>query len=218
MLKTSLFLLLLALASCLSARSAGADSLIRPARRVEVGLNITNTLTNVFSSSTNGITNDPYLLSLKFGQFDRRRWRMGLNFRVRTKEDSDISGTNIEEKETQANFRLGHEWVYPVSRRFAFYWGVDAVFDVDLSLIRNTFGFGSAELRSERWGYGGGPLLGVQWRVHPRVALTTESSIYAIYHSGFEEINAPPDVRRDPVSDFEWRPLIPSSLFVHIAF
>lgn len=192
------------------------DSTKTRPRRVEFGLNITNTLTSVFGS-TNSVTSDPYLLSLRWGRFDYRRWRLGLDFRVRYADDFD-GAFFIEEKTSTANLRLGHEWVFPVSRRFAYYAGIDGVFDLQLENIQTDGGFGSAELKSERWGFGGGPVLGIQWRVHPRVALTTESSIYALYHTGFEEVNAPPDVRREPVGDFEFRPLIPSSLFIHFAF
>ncbi len=210
--------LFLILPAWLSAQSTPGDSDVPPERRVEIGLNITNTITNVVGSSTNNLTTDPYLLSLRFGEFDRRRWRLGLNFRVHKKSDTDVAGFLTDEKESTANLRFGHEWVRPMSRNLAFFWGLDGVFEYQSDKIETTDGFGTALLQSQLWGVGGGPVLGLQWRVHPRVALSTECSIYAVYHTGHEEVNAPPDVRRDPVSEFEWRPLLPSSLFVHFAF
>jgi len=201
----------------LLAQSPGSDS-TRHNRRLEVGLNITNTLTSVFGSTSNNLTTDPYLISLRYGEMDRRRWRMGLNFGIRDKSDSDLNGFITDTKEVSADIRIGYEWVKPMSRQLAFFWGIDGVFTLQNEEVLTSGFFGTSFLKTQNRGFGGGPVLGIQWRVHPRVALTTECSIYAVYQSGFEEIDAPPDVRRDPISEFQWRPLLPSSLFVHFAF
>lgn len=216
MMKLHLILFFL-LPACLFAQSAVSDSASSPAKRIEIGLNITNTLTSVLGNN-GGLTTDPYLLSLRFGQFDRRRWRAGLNFRVHWKSDVDNSGFAVNEKETSCDLRFGHEWVKPMSRQLAFFWGLDAVFNFQMTEVGSNSFLGNGFVQTQTWGFGGGPVMGLQWRITPRIALTTECSLYAVYHTGFEEVNAPPDVRRDPVSEFEWRPLLPSSLFVHFAF
>ncbi len=188
-------------------------------RRFDVGLNITNTITSVFGSTSNNLTTDPYLISFRWGEFDRRRWRAGLNFKLRHKNSTDITGLITDEKETGADLRLGYEWVRPMSHQLAFFWGLDGILGYQGDEVKAVNIFGSSSfLKSEVWSFGCGPVLGVQWRVLPRVSLTTECSIYGIYKTGREKIDSPPDVRDDPVSEFQLRPLLPSSLFVHFSF
>ncbi|HNM25202.1 MAG TPA: hypothetical protein PKL15_07215 [Saprospiraceae bacterium] len=198
---------------------AQTDSPEPPARRFDVGLNITNTITTVLGTNSNNLTADPYLLSFRWGEFDRRRWRAGINFKLRHKNGTDVTGLTTDQKETGADLRLGYEWVKPMSRQLAFFWGLDGVFGYQGNEIESISVFGASSfLKNETWSFGGGPVLGLQWRVLPRVSLTTECSIYAVYKTGYEKVDAPPDVRNDPVSEFQLRPLLPSSLFVHFSF
>ncbi len=195
------------------AQSASPDTVHR--RRLEIGLNITNTLGN-FVGSTGGLTNDPYLLSFRFGG-PLRRLRMGLNFSVKDRSDPESNGA-FEEKETVMRLRAGYEWVHPMSRRLAMYWGLDGVFEYRKTDIVTFTGTGTAALHNLTRGIGGGPVLGIMWRVHPRVALTTECSVYAIYRRGTEQVSAPPDFSRQTVQDFVWQPLLPTSLYVNFSF
>ncbi len=195
------------------AQTPGPDTLHR---RFEIGLNITNTIGS-FVGSANSLTNDPYLLSFRFGSA-ARRVRMGLNFRVRDKTDPNFSGL-LTEKETTVNLRTGYEWAYPMSRHLGMYWGLDAVLEYAKNDV-TSFGFGGslATLSSRLWGFGLGPVLGIAWRPHPRVAFTTECSMYALYRRGRERVSAPPDFSTNPIRDFAWQPLLPTSLFVNFAF
>lgn len=200
----------------LFAREMPIDSLTPVKKqKFEIGLNITNTISSLVGSTSNSLTTDPYLLSLRFGG-EKRRLRMALNFRVKSSDTGDFNA--VVTKETNLNYRIGFESVHPVSRRFALYWGLDAVMDGHLEDVENDIFGGKATLHNRLWGFGGGPVLGVQWRVHPRVVFSTESSMYAIYRKGYEEVNAPPDFSRTPVHNFVWQPLIPSSLYVNFIF
>jgi len=203
----------------ISAQETGSDSLPQvKKRRVEIGMNITNTLSSLLGSSSNTLTTDPYLISLRVGTASRR-WRMGLSFKVKNTEDGEAGLNFSQTKTSTVHYRMGYEWVNLVSRHFAFYWGLDGVFDAELEDVRiDQFGAKSV-LRNRLWGFGLGPVLGVQWRVHPRVILTTESSIYAIVRRGYEDVDAPPDFfTHTPVRDFVWQPLLPSSLYIQFAF
>ncbi len=213
----SVFLLLplLLFSGLVWSQSTAADTMPPLKRRFEIGLNITNTLGS-FVGSANSLTNDPYLLSFRFGDA-LRRVRTGLNFRVRDKTDPSVSGF-LKEKETVVNLRVGYEWVYPMSRHLAMYWGLDGVFEHTKDEISTFVGIGSATLDNRRWGLGGGPVLGIAWRPHPRVAFTTECSVYAIYRRGSEQVIAPPDFSSKSIRDFVWQPLLPTSLFVNFAF
>lgn len=196
----------------LTAQTPGTDTL---RRRFEVGLNITNTLGS-FVGSTGGITNDPYLLSFRFGGPDRRL-RAGVNFKIQDKTDPDVFDV-FKEKSTLFQVRTGFEWVAPVARRLALYYGLDAVFERETDEIVTFSNGGGAALRSDHWGVGGGPVLGIAWRVHPRVALTTECAMYVLVRRGHEQVNAPPDFSDRSFREFVWQPLLPTSLFVNFAF
>ncbi len=207
---------LLCLACCFSgllgAQESSPDTLHQ---RFEVGLNITNTLGN-FVGSTGGLTNDPYLLSFRFGSATRRI-RTGLSFKVQDKTDPDFSFL-FQQKETTLRLRAGYEWVYPMSRRLGMYWGLDGIFESQTDDIKTTNQGGTASLQNRQWGIGGGPVLGLVWRVHRRVALTTESSMYAIMRRGTERVVAPPDFSTESVHEFIWQPLLPTSLYVNFSF
>jgi hypothetical protein len=214
------FVLGLFLAANLCAQEApSGDSIPPQPHRYEVGLNITNTLVRFFGTQATGRADDPYLLTLRIGN-DRRRTRIGLNFAVVDRVDPDFLTFDTRQRSTDVDLRVGHEWVYSWARRFALYWGADVVGEFRLEEVR-TFSPGTGNLgrlRTQVWGIGAGPVIGVLWKVHPRVTLSTESTVYAIYRSGVEEVDVPPAQERTTFHDFGWRPILPSSLYVNFAF
>jgi hypothetical protein len=186
-------------------------------RRFELGLNITHTLVSFLGGDNQTLAADPYLLSLRIGR-PEGHFRMGVNFRVHNSNDFDFFSDDFREKERFAHARVGYAFVEGLSRRFGLYWGVDAVGDVQWTRVTSFTQTGTAFLESQLIGFGGGPVLGVQWRVHPRVTLTTESALYGVYRSGFESIEAPPDFQREPVDEFVLEPTLPTALFIHFSF
>ncbi|MEO6759649.1 MAG: hypothetical protein ABIO24_09365 [Saprospiraceae bacterium] len=209
-----IFLLWALLGSCigLPAQNGPLDSV---PRHFTVGLNITNTLGNFLGSGA-ALTSDPYLLNFRIGNA-RRRLRLGLNFKVRDKRDPDQSSI-FSEKSTDFRARLGYEWTLPMSRRLSAYWGLDGVFEYNTDDIRTSFQSGGARLQTRQGGLGGGPVFGINWWVHPRVALSTECSLYAIGRRGRERVTAPPDFSDQPIRDFVWQPLLPTSLYLNFSF
>jgi hypothetical protein len=182
---------------------------------VMVGLNITQTLGNLLGTAGANSAADPFLLSLRAGD-EQHRFRMGLNFRVKNAEGFDPSLGFRTVTERKVDLRMGYERNYTLSNRFDMYWGLDAVLRRQTELIETSFGGGNANLKLGSTGIGGGPVMGVMFRVHPRVRLSTEATLYGIYTEGEKTVNAPPDVSRTPFREFDFRPILPTSLFINI--
>lgn len=186
--------------------------------RVELGMNITQTLSGFFNAGSQALPTDPYLFSIKFPGA-RSTFRMGVNARVRNREEASNSGQRLI-YEREAHFRAGLEWRRSLSKKFAFYYGLDAIMhyqqaDVDF----NTNG-GTIELGSNSTGFGGGPLLGLMFHLSPKVLLSTESSLYAMASSGKEKDQTDPALppTEQKIRQFEFLPTIPNSLYVFFRF
>ncbi|MEO6039340.1 MAG: hypothetical protein ABIQ93_13085 [Saprospiraceae bacterium] len=196
------------------AQTTPSDTLLKPKHHFQIGLNMAKVLGGLIGK--NDFTEDPYLLSLRFGG-ERSRSRFGLNFRVKNKTENTFNG-KLTTKETAFNFRGGYEWSFSVARRWDLYWGLDGVVENMRTEIKSAGFGGLSTLKTRQWGYGLGPVIGFAWRLHPRVSLSTECSIYALAHSGREEVIAFPDHTKDPTKDFSWQPVLPTSLFVNFSF
>lgn len=140
---------------------------------------------------------------------------MGLNFRL-TKLDPNVIGF-LTQKETVVNFRAGYEWVYPMSRQLAMYWGLDGVFEHTREDVKSSSPGGTALLASRTgWAWGrywalpGGPTRA--WRLPPNAPSTP-----CIAGAG-KDVIAPPDFSTESSHDFVWQPLLPTSLFVNFSF
>lgn len=180
-----------------------------------IGLNITQTLGNFFGTSGANTVADPFLLGLRVGN-DQHRARLGLNFRLKNQEGFDPSLGFRTVTERKVDLRVGYERNYTLSNRFDMYWGLDAVLRHQTELIETSFGGGNANLELKSTGIGGGPVMGVMFRVHPRIRLSTETTLYGIYTDGEKVVNAPPDVSKTPFREFDLRPILPTSLFINI--
>lgn len=191
-----------------------SDSL--PRRRVEMGLNITNTLGNFFGNTDQNPLVDPYLIVLRIGS-PKIRLRMGFGGRFNDSDDSD-GGNFRQTKQVDINARIGLENVQNVTRRFAYFWGGDLVLARQYERINTFLSGGRADLRTEVYEFGAGPVFGVLFRLHPKVMLLTESSLYGLGRAGQRSVEAPPDVRKSNISGFRIRAVVPTSLFVNFVF
>lgn len=186
--------------------------------KLELGMNITQTLAGFFNSGGQNLPTDPYLFSLKIPGA-RSTFRTSGNIRFRNREEASNSGQRlIYEKDIQ--LRAGFEWRRTLTKKFSFYYGLDAVMryqqeDVDF----NTNG-GTIELGKNSTGFGGGPLMGLLFHLSPKIMLSTESSLYGVATSGKEkdqiDPGSPPIEQK--IRQFEMLPSIPNSLYVFFRF
>lgn len=191
-------------------------------KSIEVGLNITNTLAGFLNSGGQSAPLDPYLISLKFMK-QNRGLRTGLNFKVsNTNEFDNFAGGNQRKtKETTVNFRLGFEKRIPISSRLTLFWGVDAVTRYQVDNV-DFFSFnGKIELAENTIGFGGGPVLGMIYHINPRVFLSTESYIYAVYQLGnkFELLDPnAPSPSESKIRELDIIPVYPNALYITFLF
>lgn len=155
-----------------------------PLYKYELGLNITNTL--VAMAGTQALANaDPYLFSLKVG---RKSGFLRSSFHVAYSNNQELDpNSGLRTVGTKnGEFRLGYEWRKPITERFTIYTGLDAALSYNYKTV--DFETNATTERviqtQESVGVGGGPVLGVLFRLHPRIYLGTESWLYAMYNQG----------------------------------
>jgi len=212
------FLLICLWAFNLSAQTADTKA----AKKVEIGLNITNTLAGFFNSGGQDVLLDPYLFSLKLLK-SNGAIRSAYNFRVITSSEFDFNtgfGGQRDAKETSVDLRVGWEWRKKISNRFSFYWGADLVSRFRKEVVDFNDFQSSLKLDEQKVGIGGGPIMGILFFITPSLSLTTEAAIYGVYESGRTQNNLIPGspVERTPIRGFELVPTIPNALYIHFRF
>jgi hypothetical protein len=190
---------------------------------IELGLNITSTLAGFFNSGGDRTGSDPYFLSLKIAS-PTGAIRIGAYGALKKENtfqcNNNICGERVLNN-TAFNLRAGYEWRTPISQRFLFFWGIDGIFKWDANeTVTNFQGQGgSALIANRKIGFGGGGVAGVQFWLSKRIALSTETSLYAVAVAGSNELSIPPATsKKTPVSSFEIMPILPSSLFFTFRF
>lgn len=188
-------------------------------RTSEVGLNITNTLAGFFNAGGTDLPTDPFLLNYKKVN-DSGALRFGVNFRVVNRKEFLNNGER-DLKENDFFFRGGYEWRSKVSKRFTLYYGLDAVAEYQNEQLKFTsFGFEDLASFENVYGVGGGPVLGIIFRLNQRIAFSTEGSIYGVvlYNDSRQEIGNGLPPTENNSTGFRLLPSVPSSLYVIFSF
>jgi hypothetical protein len=182
---------------------------------------VTSTLSNILGTNANSnLGSVPFLLTLRFGE-DRSHCRMGLDFHVKNQhQPASVFTAENTQNENVFKYRAGWGSIVPVAKTFAFYWGLDGLLSFDNSKVTtNDVQTGvRSTTSSNAWGLGAGPVIGFHWQVHPHIILSTESSIYAMYVSSKQTVDANPDNLVVKNDTFTWEPLLPTSLFINFVF
>lgn len=193
-----------------------ATPLKKPKPYFMFGLNITRTVTGLLRPGDIPINNDPYLFTFRVGN-ERTRWRSGLNFVNSNVETSDPFQGTRKTRTNSVDIRTGVEWNFRVGEKFDFYWGIDAAYGYAGSKVNFEQGF-SSTVTTKTNRIGAGPVTGIMFRVHPRVMLSTECSVYAFYNTEKTEIRAFPDISNTKTSGSQFSPVLPASLFINFYF
>jgi hypothetical protein len=211
-------LLLLLLLTTLGGFKASAQDTLLYWPKVELGMNITQTLAGFFNAGSQALPTDPYLFSLKFPGA-RSTFRTSVNARFRNREEIINFGQRLITERT-FNFRAGLEWRRTLTPRFSFYYGFDAVLQYELERVDFNTGGGRIELGSNSTGFGAGPLMGLMFHLTPKILLSTESNLYGIASSGKEKDQTDPAIppTEQRTRQFELIPTIPNSLYVFFRF
>ena len=195
------------------------DSTFRKASTFEIGLNVTSTI-SAFLGSGSVQTPDPYIFSAKWIK-GKHGIRTGLNVDVdnKTEISTDFSGQR-DIKQIDLKMRGGYEQRVYISKRLDLLWGVDIVgnykqLDVDFT---STIGGAPSFLSNKDYSIGTGPVLGVLFHVNKRLALSTESTLYATYTYSQKREYAPPITNASNSDQFKISATLPSSLYLIVKF
>lgn len=215
--KSTLAILLLTI--CSFAQLIAQDGTIpSDQKKTLIGINVTTTLAGFFNAGGQNVPKDPYLFSLKLFR-DKKTWRFGANFKVDlSKEDFQI-GNIREVKESEFLMRVGWEWQQTISKRFALYYGVDAVGSFFQEKSSFEF-FSDLDSKTNTFGLGAGPFLGAYFKINERIWLSTETYAYGIFYAGESttEIGQGIPDEISEIRKFSLLPAIPNSLFIHFSF
>jgi hypothetical protein len=207
----------------LSQHVKDASAFIPTDKGVELGINVTSTLAGFFNSGGDRSTIDPYILSIKIAN-TKGAVRLGMYGAI--KQDKNFQCVNSfcgsrTIHETLANIRAGYEQRIPVTNRFVFFWGLDGIVKLDNSETTTDFQTSKGLISSKKLGFGGGGVAGVQFWIHKRISLSTETSLYGVYSSGINKTVLPSTsggTQSNPISSFQIVPILPSSLFFNFRF
>ena len=188
-------------------------------RKTEIGLNVTNTLAGFFNAGGDALPTDRYLFSLKFSN-PKGAVRFGMNFGTRSNNEFVTTGRR-DVAEHKALFRGGYEWRKDIDYGFVAYYGLDVLGEWEFE--RNSFdnfNLGNITSRKTILGFGGGPILGIQYRLSKNIAFSTEAAVYGVYQviDDYQELGNGLPPEEDTSTSIIVSPSIPSSLYLIMMF
>jgi len=200
---------------------AKIDSL--PQKKLEVFLNISNSLARFTGNSSDGIILDaPYLLGLKLrNKKGTAAWRFGTDFNLL--DNSGNTGAVFSEtREQYLSGNFGYEWRKKTLSKFEFYGGIEARY---FEVTRETSAFSTDPLTgslqesifyTRNNGPGAALFLGFNFNITPRITFFTEGSLAYFALNNFRSFKNAGDPVTDVLEDRiiqQFRPIAPNSIF-----
>jgi hypothetical protein len=177
----------------------------------EVGVNGTFLLGNLLSLTNN--TNTPYS-AFYCRHFKKSNLRLGADINYDDTKDFN-SGLQRNLKNILYAGRLSYEFNKPISNRFMMHYGLDIIgkYESSFSTVSDFF---TNEV--ETISVGGGPAMRIVFKLHEKIFLMTESTLYGIGGNKITttNLNQQIDKTTSPFSSFKLT--IPTSLYISIHF
>lgn len=153
----------------------------------EIGVNATYFMKQVFSLSSNTLPTQPYQLTYKLIAGKKIAGRLGIGADM-SSQNTTVSGSTTPRQTNNSNVfgRIGVEYRKQVSRHFLAYAGIDFVTQLINSKTTTSTdpgsgggsGFSQTVVTTDKNnGFGGGPVLGIQYYINKRMSLYTEMPI-----------------------------------------
>jgi len=149
-------------------------------RSTEIGLNVTSVISSFVGSNDGGIDPGSFPLVVKFAK-NNKAWRLGLGLDFKSREDNNAIFFGENRTSTTSVFtKLGREWRHKVGKRVLAYYGVDLLLNYakETSNVFTATDFVSLTLND--FGFGGGPVYGLQLALNERVLVSFEGSFYGV--------------------------------------
>lgn len=142
----------------------------------EVGINATSFINEFISLNSNDAAICNYMITYKY-HYGSKAFRLGIggNFN-QMDEDTDGNGTRTTNNNS-FDIRVGYEWNKKITKRWAFYSGMDMVAGNEFSSSVSD-NFERVETSNRTTTVGGGPILGIQFFINSHISLMTEGSLY----------------------------------------
>lgn len=156
--------------------------------RHQLSLNATSFIGPYLTFNGNVVSNSPYLLTYKNINKGRGlRTAIGGTFNSRSQNPGN--GNNLSKNANgRLSFRIGYEFQEELSKRWLYYVGIDAVYGYELSRTKTSVvqGFPPQNTEiitgTENFGFGGGPVFGLEFKLGKRISLNTETTVYLTYN------------------------------------
>jgi hypothetical protein len=152
-----------------------------PSYNDELGLNISAFVTQFLSLNSNEANEGAYLITYKHIK-GVRAFRLGAGiFISHTKSEGGPNSAPLKSDIFNTAFRFGLERQIPIERRWLFTAGGDILIGYDDLSTNSDSNFGTIKIKDREWSVGVGPVLGIHFRLSPRVSIGTEGTIYLRY-------------------------------------
>jgi hypothetical protein len=164
----------------------------------QLSLNATSFISNYLTFNNNAIvSNTPFIVAYKnLTNGEGLRAGLGINF-VNRRENPNNGLTSVRTNNMGLDIRIGYENQFELSRRWLFYLGIDGVYGYDLNRTVTTSVQGfppePKEIVSdnEAFNAGGGPVIGLEFKLSKRLSLNTETTAYLMYRESRRRITNP---------------------------
>lgn len=204
------------------------DEELYPSVNHQVSINAT-VFIKQFLTLSNNVTaiNSPYFVTYK-NLKNGKGFRAGIGGNFNTRKDNPNNGITYSTSQTVAvNLRVGVEKQERLNERWLFYYGLDALYNYNLSRTKSTSvgGFPPKpnEIISdnESFSAGAGPVLGVEFKLGKRISLNTETTAYLTAGENRRRItnpNFPNFDTNEYTSTGNLNIIIPTSIFFVLHF
>lgn len=167
------------------------STVVAPAKyKNEIGVDVTLLLANLFGFRDYYYVYDIYggygtpnaglyLVTYKH-YFGNSALRFGAGADVmQTNTTTDASVATNESTNNRFDLRLGYEFEKPLGEKWNLYYGLDLLMNMSTSIYKyeDPNNLYSYESSTNTTGFGGGPLVGISWKINQRIKLSTEANL-----------------------------------------
>lgn len=187
--KKILLTFLIAASACCTVK-AQSPLAIPPTYKNEIGVDITLLMANLFGFKDYyypydiyGVYGTPnaglYLFTYKH-YFGNSALRFGLGADMNSSKTSTESAVaTAETGSSRFDLRIGYEFEKPLGEHWNLYYGLDVLMnstsnDYKYEDPNNLYSY---ESNTDAMAFGGGPLVGISWKINPRIKLSTEANL-----------------------------------------
>ncbi len=185
-----IFLSILITATLTSSVFSQSTVVAPAAYKNEIGVDVTLLMANLFGFrdyyyvydiyGNYGIPNAGLYLFTYKHYFGNSALRFGAGAdmtKAKTTTESNVATS--ESDNSRFDFRIGYEFEKPLGDKWNLYYGIDLLMNMSATVYKyedpnNVYSY---ESNTNTTGFGGGPLVGISWKINQRIKLSTEANL-----------------------------------------